>query len=648
MADFRRWILALAMLVLVLGCVAPASAQVNGPQITCTASAAVTPTLRHEGMDELVGDILLTCTANSGVKPIGPGQPVPQADISVSIGGAALSTNSYYVPGPPAGWASDAVLVIDDPTPANQTLCANPINPTAACQVLGLPANSTQSFNAAGVYNVFQGVPGGPAGQANSITFLGVPIDPPVTSRTFRITNVRVNASGAGGISIQGGLTPVLAFVSSSSSTSVQINNPQNYVGFVANGLTTTVTTPTPVPNFLNCQTYTQTVTGSITFTEDFATSFKVQGLVEGLQNQPGTVYYTESGLQVTITGAKGTITSSTASTGTELMATISNIPSNATVSVDSWAQSTAAAHDSEGNLVQQSDATFVPANGVVVDPCPDVDADECDAKPVQLTVSSTGTAVAVWEITNTNSSAVDSLSFNIYVGLTSAPGTTPPTQPTTVQGSFAPISLTNIWANGDPIPEFNGSVNPQTGTSSTLFTISPCVTYLLFPYVTDYLGEFDTGIAISNTSTDAGVVGLGALPQTGGCQINFYGMDQTTGANTATTIGSSGVYSTTLAGTNSGATSGAGEVLPGQTWTFSISGIDSAFGTNTFVGYAIAKCDFQYAHGYTFVSDYGVREWAAASLALVIPDTGSRVAFPFLCGSVACNGLETGEQLVH
>ena len=66
MADFRRWILAFAALVLVLGSAVPASAQAG---LNCTASAAVTPTLRHEGFTELTGDILLNCVGAPGSAP---------------------------------------------------------------------------------------------------------------------------------------------------------------------------------------------------------------------------------------------------------------------------------------------------------------------------------------------------------------------------------------------------------------------------------------------------------------------------------------------------------------------------------------------------------------------------------------------------
>jgi hypothetical protein len=65
------------------------------------------------------------------------------------------------------------------------------------------------------------------------------------------------------------------------------------------------------------------------------------------------------------------------------------------------------------------------------------------------------------------------------------------------------------------------------------------------------------------------------------------------------------------------------------------------------------AVCNFQYAHGFAFISDVGARNLAMGYLALVIPDPGSnaRTATPMGCagitgGSTSCNA--TGEQDGH
>jgi hypothetical protein len=598
----------------------------------------VAPELRSEGLTELVGDILITCTAAQGSLPVAPGQPVPQANISVTLS-APLSTKAYgsYVANTP----TDALLLVDDPAPGNQNVCANPTNPTTDCAVTGFGPGS---FNTPGTpFNVFEGVLGGPGsssipGTFFSITFLGVPIDPPTTStvRTFRITNVRINASGLALGAGQGGLTPVVAFVQASSSTSISIPNPQVTVGFATPGLTTA---PSTVGlSFLQCESSPEVAVGAITFKELFATAFKVQS--NGDQDIPGQVYYSESGLEVPLPYPD--TTSGVADTGTELAATISNIPPGVSVFVQPYAVSSAS------TVTQLSDACMV---SPVVVGCGSEGASESDrVMVIDGTQSSPATVTVVWEITNTNSSAIDTLSFAIDASAVGTPGQ--PIGPvTTLMGSFWPLAAT--WTNGDPIPEFSSNVNTTLNPTVNLFTFSLCQTILLFPYVTDFTG-FDTGIAISNTSMDP--LTIGASGQTGACAVHFYaGGDIASGLNNGNLI--PGVWSSTdtnaanpvinAGGANSGL------IEPGQTWAFSMSTLDPTYNstpTSGVSGYAIAVCDFQFAHGYSFVSDSDVRNFAAAYLALIIPDTSVRQPQPFDCTIIGgCSTTsQPGEQLVH
>jgi hypothetical protein len=70
MADFRRYLYALALVALLAGLTVPASAQST---LNCTQSTTSTPAVRAEGFSELLGDILLDCT---GGTPTPPGQTV--------------------------------------------------------------------------------------------------------------------------------------------------------------------------------------------------------------------------------------------------------------------------------------------------------------------------------------------------------------------------------------------------------------------------------------------------------------------------------------------------------------------------------------------------------------------------------------------
>jgi len=634
MADFRRWILALAVLALVFGSGAPAArAQATGHNINCTASASVIPTLRREGLNELTGDILLSCVGAPGATPVTTGT-VPQANVTVNL--SALFTSRILSGTANTGPTNvnyditEALLLVDDPAPGNQHVCGSPTNGALCAD----PATGGASYNTSNteIYNVFQGVtvPGTPS---TEVTFLGVPVDPPGTSvpaRTYRVTNIRINATSVANTAL------VYGYVASSSSTSIQISNPQQAIGVVNNGLTSTVSsTNTP---FLQCLSYPVTQVGSVNFTEDFATAFKI--LSQGDQDTPGLVYNSESGLQVeTAYGETGV-----ADTGTRLQVTISNIPLGVVVLVDPWAQSTGAAPGATPPA--PSDATLVTDTASTpVDPCPEGlgYCDDFDNSPVAITDGSETSATVVWEVTETNPFAIDSLTFNIYAQFTGQPGS--PGSPTpnngssflqvTGWGSFNPL-VSALSSSDGPVPAFLSGVNTQP--TSNIFTINLCQTILMFPYVTDYYG-FDTGIAISNTSEDPLGTGIGASPQTGTCAVYFYG-------NGSSNLGSNGLYSSTEDTTLTD-----GNIPAGTTWTFALSTIDPGYNsasTYGLVGYAIAVCNFQYAHGYSFVSDTGIRNFAAAYLALVIPDA-PRSPQPFTCSE---NGgycaSETGEQLVH
>jgi len=151
---------------------------------------------------------------------------------------------------------------------------------------------------------------------------------------------------------------------------------------------------------------------------------------------------------------------------------------------------------------------------------------------------------------------------------------------------------------------------------ATNVIAVTICRTNLLYPYVTSQAG-FDTGLAIANTSSDPFV---GTQAQAGPCNLFFYGNNAP--ASFATPSVATGTVYSTLATT----------VAP------------------NFTGYVIALCNFQYAHGFAFISDVGARNLAMGYLALVIPDPPNpRQAAPFECGqsggvAAACDNA--GEEL--
>ena len=153
-------------------------------------------------------------------------------------------------------------------------------------------------------------------------------------------------------------------------------------------------------------------------------------------------------------------------------------------------------------------------------------------------------------------------------------------------------------------------------------------MTNLLFPFVTNLAG-FDTGIALINTS-QSNFTGASGTPanapfnikaQTGACTLYYFGLNAPLQPQETPPIG----VDTT------------GEAINKVMVAFSLS--EKAPG---FQGYIIARCNFQFGHGYAFVSDLGAEKLAHGYLALVIPDLGNaRLADPF---TVA--GAGVGEQL--
>jgi hypothetical protein len=222
MADFRRCILAFAVVTMLLGLIPTASAQTAAFQ--CVANAAVPPTVRAEGLTELVGDIVLNCT---GGTPTPAGSQLPQANITVFLN--TQVTSRLY-----SSNQSEAILTVDEPLAPAETSARQTCTSISGCAAFAIgPVNNNLEFKttfspggAAGCAvdtpgcflnpNVFQGTVSG-----NSVTFVGVPIDPPGSTftRIYRITNVRANATipAPGGAGTPG---QIIALISATPATS--------------------------------------------------------------------------------------------------------------------------------------------------------------------------------------------------------------------------------------------------------------------------------------------------------------------------------------------------------------------------------------------------------------------------------------------
>jgi len=726
MADFRKLFFAFALVALLLGA-GTANAQFNNnPQaFTCVANAGTPVIDRVEGITELVGDLLLQC---QGGNPTPRGQLVPTTNIRLS-----LNTNitSRLLGG--SGFI-DALLLIDDPypndsngtgtvtqgthpgpadavvaagiignitVPANspfQTLCAPRTQPTngsgstpASCNyLLGtyttgnpntaygganspyLQANQTAQNNFAGEYTAST-IYEARQFSVSAVEWDGVPIDPPGTTglRLVRLTNVRANACQLG---LSSTLIPtqIVGFVGITGGQFFTINNPQQTLAFINQGLVVSgQNTQLQQCNNLNVggggiggnffagSTVGIAVT-NVNVREGFAQSFKrVQytpdtsisgvGIAAGStfsstggftsiffyntapQNVPGLAYNTESGFQPTLPNGTTQLDPrlGSANFGTRILLRFSNVglgarllvPGVVPLTIDNgvtpavplppsavggWTGGymvllgTSDLNGNVGSLGNQfnpagtfSNSSFFFSSG----PFKGLGAVSPFNTAFESTVTAGATAV-VYEVVNSDPAAIEQ--GNIPIGVAFISNTAqniPAPGQAFVNTSFAPTSTDNTASSTDFIPRFCDQSVPR-GT----FNIVVCQCNLLFPFVTQIGGFFDTGIAVANTTADP----YGTTPQTGPVSFYFYG--QTTGggalpANLA-------VQKTT------------GNVPPGQVLTYSMFGGAGNFAAGLqpvvgFTGYLITIANFQYCHGDAFISDVGVRNFAQGYLAI-------------------------------
>jgi len=267
MADFRRVVTALAVLALLVGFTATASAQ----PYSCQALASGTPLLRAEGITELTGDILIRCT----------GQPTLEG----TSGAIVLFFNANVT-----ARNNEPLLLIDEAEPTSTNVTAG---------------------------TVFRGAVSG-----NTITFTAVPVLAPATGlefRQYRITNIRLNASQIGA-SASGLANAAIGQISWTPPVTVPLSNPQQTIGFVQTGLTFTLRTAADLTTALGSagsvlqqcvanlggSSDVPTVVSFLRYAENFQSAFKVRqpgdGTIGTLDSAPGTAtpgapFLTESGL---------------------------------------------------------------------------------------------------------------------------------------------------------------------------------------------------------------------------------------------------------------------------------------------------------------------------------------------------------------
>jgi hypothetical protein len=678
MVSFRKSILALAVLALFVGLasaqvgVPPAGASALNQSLACSANVAVPPQLRAEGVTELIGDIVISCTG--GFAPGPSGTAVPTANITVSLG---TNVTSRLL----SGSISEALLLIDEPGSGlggpgplvGQNVCSNAGAGTAAGAGVGgcgplyyNPAATIGAFTTgaavscttltgatctgfgtmASAPNVFQGVVSG-----NQVTFNGIPVLAPITAgatRVFRITNVRANAAGIGSLGLAG-TTPLNASIAISGSTSLPVNNPVLVTGFIQNGLGTSIrnsgnsgglSSTSGILASLQCANLNSTgtfptngISEVLRYSENFATAFKTRvaptatysavGLGSSSvysQNIPGNIYNSESGF-ILNTPANAAQNAGLSDFGTRLRAVFTNIPAGVSVFVTTTNFTAINANNGTfGGNTGPSNIVLLPANTssiamlVQSETAPDFSG---LAPFINPTNSFGGTAVYQVPLTpGTNGNSGEA----VWEVVSANPN---------VSENFDFGIYFQYTANpGGGSPAIgSGKVNMSFAPAPGLPGTSPSSSYTAastgpVPRFVDN-STASTAITISTCQTD---LLFPFVTNENGFETGMSIANTTTDPfGTGAQNGSCYIQfygdnvpatntTTTAPCTSAGACTGA--LNTGKVFASTLSSI---IGTGSFQGYAIAVCNFQLAHGFAFISDTHATNLAMGYLAIVL-----------------------------
>jgi hypothetical protein len=457
------------------------------------------------------------------------------------------------------------------------------------------------------------------------------------------MTNVRVNAQGIGAN------VPITTQVNITSPTSIPIFG--NVSVLVANTRVGTISTHVPF-TAKNCDLPAipqGTFVFTSSFVEGFGTAFKPQfNNYAGATPHyiPGGGYFDESGYNPIgftngiIPGGVLDVNSSLvnvgaigrATQGTQLGLTITGIPNGLTITAP---------------------ATILTANGLYL-----------VAAAMSPTSGIGPTVTLKYEVTEYRTPGTAQFLVDTVAVPVTATYLVPPVVGTaSAHGRYLPNATVFTAATEAvaPVPRFVDSVAPNSVDGPVITITQNCKTLLLFPYITSSAG-YNTGIAISNTSVDpygevsvTGQIGyptptfIKTLPQAGACTLWFYGQSNLTTltaaqhAQTIISVPAGGQFVTTL----SAGAKGFVYALDGT----KTAACDTTVSGNTcpdmpsYAGYMIAACNFQWGHGFSFVTDTG-SDRTMGYLALVIPDRGSAGRLPqdSSFGAAANQGEQLGQ----
>jgi len=548
MAEFRTKLITLASIATMFA--GMAHAQLNLAACTAASGAVF---VAAEGTTEQLADTTITCPAqgNAGV--------ATTVNLSVYLSPAVTVTSATLGSGGSA--RSEAMAGITGSFTAGGATAAN--SPVVAGVVSGA-----------------------------SVTFNGIVI-PNNAAVTFTITNIKINASqiansgGAptavtetifiGGTNVTPGVLPAvnaafatngLANVKSIQSSGGSVASVPICSGINAYGSTVGTIAPgiglgTSADGAFTANTLSATTNlvgnaaFNVQFGEGFATAFKTGGTAATnttLGSEFSANTYTGYGVTAP--------TANTATSGTRIQIAFNNIPTGVSAL---YVPVTLANSGGGMTLTASATGAFSAVTGSTANGSPGATAGNNggNASAAALTIAN-GSATAVYEYTTNSAGTVETYIVPVFLSASGA-AVSAPSGAMTATVSFAPIGSS---AN---VPNFVSGSSTATVNGPAF---SACSTTLLFPFVTNQLG-FDTGLAISNTSTDLlnGGTKSTAAAQSGTCSLTFFGNTAPTAAVVTPSVTTGTVYA-----------AAASTVAPG------------------FQGYMIASCNFLYGHGFAYV----------------------------------------------
>ena len=377
----------------------------------CTSNAGVPPLIRGEGLTEALGDLILNCTG--GI----PGSilnvaPVLSLNTNFTSRIVNASTNT-----------TEALLLIDEPTPATQKLGTN----------------------------LFQGV----VASSNSVSFGSIPITVPASgTRILRFTNIRADAKALG-VSTTNIQTQVVTTISV---PGISIQNPQQTTAYILYGklfgLRTAADTPVPSMTF---QQSGGSAAGNVSFlakfSEFYSTAFRKRGSID--QATPGTSFNTESMFANSLfPSTNGLNLAGFATQGTRLMARFNNIPAGVTLyaTVTNVNAGTLSAQLVSTDALGAGSYSAVAQTGTAT-----YNGTPYGVAPIAV---SNGNAIAVWEVLNSTPNSVEEARFGIVAAYAA-----PIAGSANVTGVLAPLSTVETADAVAPTPRYGDGACP----------VSPC-----------------------------------------------------------------------------------------------------------------------------------------------------------------------------